>query len=37
MKFDYLYIYKCHSILRAFVNKGAENRVDMLVIGIEAV
>ena len=33
MKFDYLGKGKCHLILRAFVNKGHENRVEMLVIG----
>jgi len=37
MKFDYLGICKCHSILSAFVNKEPEIRVEMLVIGVESI
>ncbi len=34
MKFAYLDIGQCHSILMAFVDKRAENSVEMLVIGV---
>lgn len=37
MKFDYLGLDKCHSILSAFVNKEAENCVNMLVMGVDMI